>query len=132
MRGFEGSVSGLEVRHAGRWVTVLPRPEALLVHTGELLERWTNGVLPTALLRAAERTASGAPCWTFAVHHQPPADTVVAPAPSCAGHSGLRYAPVRWEGLAVGAEWSRSWSPSPAATLDGTTRVRRFVGCAPG
>lgn len=118
VRAFEGPATGLEVRHAGRWVAVRPRPGALFVHTGELLERWTNGVLPVASVRAAGPTAPGTPWRSIALHHQPPPATVVAPARSCVGHAGPRYAPVRWAGLASGAEWIRFSSSAPADAPD--------------
>lgn len=41
---FQSGVSGLEVQtDAGDWQTVEPNPNAVVINTGDLMERWTNG-----------------------------------------------------------------------------------------
>ena len=41
---FQRGVSGLEVQTAeGKWQPVAPDPNAVVINTGDLMERWTNG-----------------------------------------------------------------------------------------
>lgn len=41
---FQNGIGGLQVQDTvGRWHDVVPEPEAIVINTGDLMERWTNG-----------------------------------------------------------------------------------------
>jgi len=70
----EGSVS----QH---WVDVAPRSGALIVNIGDMLERWTNGRLPSTLHRVANR--SGKERYSLAFFFEPNADCTIEPISTC-------------------------------------------------
>ncbi|KAJ4981711.1 hypothetical protein NE237_032548 [Protea cynaroides] len=41
---YQDQVGGLQLVKDGRWVTVKPNPEALIVNIGDLFQAWSNGV----------------------------------------------------------------------------------------
>jgi isopenicillin N synthase-like dioxygenase len=49
---FQDDVGGLELRDAdGEWRLAPPVPQAVLINTGDLMERWTNGRFPSTVHR---------------------------------------------------------------------------------
>ncbi|RWW45265.1 hypothetical protein BHE74_00048906, partial [Ensete ventricosum] len=40
----QDTVCGLQLKKAGRWVTVKPNPNALIVNVGDLFQAWSNGL----------------------------------------------------------------------------------------
>jgi isopenicillin N synthase-like dioxygenase len=68
---------GLEVLNgAGAWVDVPPRPDALVVNIGDMLETWTNGTFVATTHRVRKVTEER---WSFPLFFNVDHDTVVAP-----------------------------------------------------
>jgi len=72
-------VEGLQVMHAGRWLTVDPIPGAFVVNVGDHLEIFSNGAYKSVLHRV--RVNSTRPRMSVASFHSLPAERVVGPAP---------------------------------------------------
>ena len=89
---FQGDVSGLEVRRAdGSWGAAPPVANAALVNTGDLMERWTNGIFRSTVHRvrpiAGERDR-----YSIALFVDPDAAVEVQCFASCVnGHRPSRY-----------------------------------------
>ena len=83
---------GLEVlARTGDWVPVPPRAGTLVVNIGDLLERWSNGRLPSTRHRVRNKT--GADRYAVAVFYDPSPSAVIDPA-AMAGAAAPRFAPV--------------------------------------
>lgn len=86
---------GLEVFRQGRWHLVEPRPDALVVNIGDIVQVWSNGRYTAALhrVRANSRHARySAPffyCPSYATDYAPLPSTVGATHPP-------RYRPINW------------------------------------
>jgi isopenicillin N synthase-like dioxygenase len=70
---------GLEVfARNEQWVAVPPIPDTLVVNIGDLLERWTNGQLPSTRHRVRNQTGSSR--YSIAIFYDPSPTAVVNPA----------------------------------------------------
>ncbi|TVU25959.1 hypothetical protein EJB05_28482, partial [Eragrostis curvula] len=54
----QGDVSGLQARHRGRWITVHPVPNALVINLGHMMEIVTNGLLHSVEHRAVTNSST--------------------------------------------------------------------------
>lgn len=82
---------GLEVQgRQGQWLQVPPSPGTLVVNIGDLLERWSNGSLPSTRHRV--RNATGQSRYSVAVFYDPSATALVDPRDF--GESESRYLPI--------------------------------------
>ncbi|GMY09329.1 protein DMR6-LIKE OXYGENASE 2-like isoform X1 [Fagus crenata] len=76
---FQDEVQGLQIQHEGRWVTVQPLPDSLVVNVGDHLEIFSNGryksVMHRVLVNASKSRIS------VASLHSLPFDSVVQPSP---------------------------------------------------
>eukprot|EP00884_Botryococcus_braunii_P017663 jgi/Botrbrau1/4580/Bobra.60_2s0066.1 len=73
--------AGLEVELEGRWLPVPPRSNAFIVNVGDLLQRWSNDVLRSALHRVV--TTGERPRHSTALFLEPNANALVQCLPSC-------------------------------------------------
>ena len=78
--------AGLEVRHrSGTWLPVNPPPGALVINVGDMLQRLTNGILPSTTHRvvnpSAERVNHARYSTPFFLHFAP--DVLISPLSSC-------------------------------------------------
>lgn len=86
---------GLEVYHDGEWVLVEPRPDALVVNIGDIVQVWSNDRYEAALhrgLASAEADRYSAPFFlnpAYSVQYAPLPSTVDAYRPP-------RYWPINW------------------------------------
>lgn len=90
--------AGLQLRDAnGTWLDVNPPGGCLVVNIGDMLQRLTNGVLPSTTHRVVNPPASRANksrySMPFFLHLRP--NFVIEPLPQCIGeNSPSRYAPI--------------------------------------
>ena len=96
---FQDDVGGLEVQLGnGEWFSAPSIPEAILINTGDLTQRWSNDVFLSTKhrvglpqLEKAERDR-----YSIAFFCQPDADTDIVCFPSCQSEKNPpRYAPVK-------------------------------------
>ncbi|HEY1620605.1 MAG TPA: 2-oxoglutarate and iron-dependent oxygenase domain-containing protein [Streptosporangiaceae bacterium] len=81
---------GLEVFAEQRWWKVPYIPGSLVLNVGDVLDRWTGGLLPATAHRvvpspAAAQTGTGSGRQSVAYFQQPNPDAIVAPAEQLAG-----------------------------------------------
>jgi isopenicillin N synthase-like dioxygenase len=89
---------GLEVQAQGRWWRVPFLAGSLVLNVGDLLERWTGGILRATPHRVVTPAGAAAMVRRQSVVYfqQPNPDALVEPAPDLRGvPAGLRYRPVR-------------------------------------
>ncbi len=92
---FQDDVGGLELLGAdGIWRCAPPVPDAVVINTGDLMERWTNGRFRSTVHRV--RPITGArDRFSIALFVDPDSAVTVECLPSCVGaDSPARYAPV--------------------------------------
>lgn len=91
---FQRDVGGLQVADKnGVWIDVLPRADAIVVNSGDLLECWTNGRYKSTLHRVVAKTGDR-PRFSIAVFIDPDSATIVEAVPSCVSEDmPARFAP---------------------------------------
>ena len=91
---FQREVGGLQViDNAGVWIDVLPRADAVVVNSGDLLECWTNGRYKSTMHRVVPKIGDR-PRLSIAIFIDPDSDTVVEAVPSCVSPDNpARFAP---------------------------------------
>ena len=91
-------IIGLEAQAAdGVWISVPPRPGALIVNAGDLLQVWTNDRWRSAPHRVVNPPPGSAPRprLSLVFFTGPADDTVVEPLPNCHGpEAPKKYEPV--------------------------------------
>ena len=80
---FENGVGGLQVQDSGlQWHDVIPEPGTIVINTGDLLERWTNGKFRSTLHRV-KPMVGGKGRLSIAMFVDPDSSTKVAAIDSC-------------------------------------------------
>jgi isopenicillin N synthase-like dioxygenase len=80
----QDDVGGLEVLDAqGEWRQAVPVPEALVINTGDLMERWTNGMFRSTVHRVRPVTGNR-DRYSIALFVDPDPEVEVECIPSCA------------------------------------------------
>lgn len=78
----QDGVGGLSVRAPdGQWLDVPPREDALVVNVGDMLHRWTNGLLLSTPHRVDNR--SGRERYSIPFFYDPHVETHIAPLEAC-------------------------------------------------
>lgn len=78
----QDDVGGLSVRAPdGSWLDVLPREDALVVNVGDMLHRWTNGMLLSTPHRVDNR--SGRERYSVPFFYDPHVETEIVPLDAC-------------------------------------------------
>lgn len=92
----QSDVPGLEVLHPdGRWILVEPEPDAIVLNTGEVMHRWSNGRLRKTPHRVINR--SGKERYSAPFFFDPNVSAVVEPLPCCVGATNPpQFVPVRF------------------------------------
>ncbi|KAL6880356.1 hypothetical protein ACP4OV_011921 [Aristida adscensionis] len=89
----QDAVGGLQLLNAGRWLAVRPRPGALIVNVGDLLQAWSNDLYRSVEHRVV--ASAGRERFSVAFFLCPSYDTVIRPrrraAVAGAGAGGPRY-----------------------------------------
>ena len=82
---FQETVGGLEIIDSnGDWLPVVPKQSSVLVNSGDLLERWTNGRYRSALHRVQPAKAKGER-FSIAFFVDPDSETQINVLESCIG-----------------------------------------------
>ncbi len=78
----QDNVAGLQVKSpAGTWIDVLPQPNALVVNVGDMLHRWSNGLLRSTPHRVLNNAALER--YSCAFFYDPYVETIVSPLACC-------------------------------------------------
>jgi isopenicillin N synthase-like dioxygenase len=86
---------GLQVLHEGRWHTVQPRPGALVINIGDVVQVWSNDRYRAPLHRVL--ASATAPRFSAPFFLNPSYETVYAPLPgACDAANPPRYRPISW------------------------------------
>jgi len=95
---FQDDVGGLEVQSLdGEWLAVEPDPDAVLINTGDLMERWTNDIYRSTKHRVGPPPASKAhrDRYSMVFFCSPDSQCVIEPLDSCTDpERPPRYSPV--------------------------------------
>ncbi|MEO0488097.1 MAG: 2-oxoglutarate and iron-dependent oxygenase domain-containing protein [Cyanobacteria bacterium J06659_2] len=96
---FQDDVGGLEVQLAnGGWIAAPAIPEAILINTGDLTQRWSNDVFRSTQHRVAlpQGSQAGRDRYSIAFFCQPDANAEIVCFPSCQSEDNPpRYAPIK-------------------------------------
>ena len=89
----QDKAAGLQVqREDGGWIDIAPAPGALVVNTGDMMQRWTNDRWRSTVHRVVNR---GRERWSIAYFCDLDADARIEPLPVCvSAERPARYAPV--------------------------------------
>lgn len=81
---FQDMVGGLQVqdKNTGEWLDVKPVEDTILINTGDLMERWTNGSFLSTNHRVQPRGGVG-DRYSIAIFFDPDTDTLIKCLPSC-------------------------------------------------
>ncbi|NJN02650.1 MAG: isopenicillin N synthase family oxygenase [Leptolyngbyaceae cyanobacterium RM1_1_2] len=94
---FQEQVGGLEVQSAsGEWLAAPAIADAILVNTGDLMQRWSNDVFRSTRHRVAlpQGEAAQRDRYSIAFFCQPDAKAEIACLPSCCSDTPPRYEPI--------------------------------------
>lgn len=94
---FQDKIGGLQVFDKGVWLDVDPIEDTIVVNTGDLMERWTNGRFKSTLHRVQPRIGDS-PRSSIAVFVDPDTDTPVEVLASCIDEDH----PARFEPITAG------------------------------
>ena len=91
----QDDAGGLQVQRAdGSWLDVMPIPGALVVNTGDMMQRWTNDRWRSTMHRVVNRI-SGHDRWSIAYFFDLDPHARIAPLPCCiSADNPARYAPL--------------------------------------
>lgn len=98
----QDDVGGLQVLNsANQWIDVKPVPNSIIVNTGDLMERWTNGLLRSTVHQVVEPELKDTdhrqlkPRYSMAYFVKPNRDARIECLPTCENHNTpARYPPV--------------------------------------
>ena len=86
------TAAGLQLLHDGAWVDVVPPPNKVVINTGIMLERLTNGVIPAGVHRVVAAPGETADRYSVVQFCHPAPWFVLAPLERCvSGERPLRY-----------------------------------------
>jgi len=92
---FQHGVGGLQVIDASdAWIDVPPRDGAVVVNSGDMLERWTNGKYKSTMHRVIAKTGDRDRL-SIAIFIDPDSDALIEALPSCVSPDNpARFAPI--------------------------------------
>nr|XP_023876328.1 protein DMR6-LIKE OXYGENASE 2-like [Quercus suber]POF23439.1 protein dmr6-like oxygenase 2 [Quercus suber] len=85
----QDEVEGLQIQHEGRWVTVEPLPDSLVVNVGDHLEIFSNGIYKSVLHRVLVNPSKSR--ISIASLHSLPFNNVVQPSPKLIDEDNPRH-----------------------------------------
>lgn len=92
---FQHGVGGLQVIDSNNtWIDVPPRDDAVVVNSGDMLERWTNGKYKSTMHRVIAKTGDRDRL-SIAIFIDPDTDALIEALPSCVSSDNpARFAPI--------------------------------------
>ncbi|MFM8776474.1 MAG: 2OG-Fe(II) oxygenase family protein, partial [Actinomycetota bacterium] len=86
---------GLQVEVDGQWIDAIPPDDKVIINTGIMLERITNGVLPIGWHRVVAAPGFEGERYSVVQFCHPQPSTMLAPVPSCVtAKNPLRFSTV--------------------------------------
>ena len=90
----QDDLGGLQIRNrSGEWIEAPPVKDSLVCNIGDLLERWTNGILISTRHRVIN--LSGKTRYSIPVFHDPSSDAVIDPGDFARDGMPIRFEPVQ-------------------------------------
>jgi isopenicillin N synthase-like dioxygenase len=77
------TAKGLQVEHEGRWIDAVPPAGHVILNTGIMLERLTNGVIPVGWHRVVADPDFAGERYSIVQFLHPTPATILAPLPTC-------------------------------------------------
>ncbi|WP_317930022.1 isopenicillin N synthase family dioxygenase [Halioxenophilus sp. WMMB6] len=92
---FQDEIGGLQVQNRqGAWLNIPPQAGSVVINSGDLLERWSNGRYRSTPHRVEAKLGQQAR-QSIALFVDPDSSTLVAPLPTCTGPDNpARYPPI--------------------------------------
>ncbi|KAJ7516019.1 hypothetical protein O6H91_22G039100 [Diphasiastrum complanatum] len=91
----QNEIGGLQIRKDGRWISVRPFKDALVVNVGDCLQAWTNGHFKSVEHRAVLNSVK--PRFSVAFFYNPDAHAIMAPPMELVDENHpLSYRPFTW------------------------------------
>ena len=92
---WQDAIAGLQVWHAGAWVTVPPRPDALVINIGDVVQVWSNDRYRAPPHRVLA-TAGKVPRLSMPYFYNPAYATDYAPLAGVLRGAAPHYRPINW------------------------------------
>lgn len=90
---------GLQVEYEGEWLDAAPPDGAMIINTGMMLERLTNGVIPSGIHRVVAEPGQHGDRISIVQFCHPTGWTVLSPIPTCVTSEH----PLRWNAVTADA-----------------------------
>ena len=90
---------GLQVDYQGEWIDASPPDGAMIINTGMMLERLTNGVIPSGIHRVVAEPGQNGDRISIVQFCHPTGWTVLSPIPTCVTDEH----PLRWNAVTADA-----------------------------
>jgi len=91
---YQGDIAGLQILHKGRWITVEPIPNALVINIGDMVQVWTNDRYEAVVHRVAANSTNAR--FSAPYFFNPSYQTDYAPIAALSEFDEPRYSSINW------------------------------------
>ncbi len=91
---YQGDIAGLQILHKGKWITVEPIPNALVINIGDMVQVWTNDRYKAVVHRVAANTKKAR--FSAPYFFNPSYQTDYAPLKQLIGDAQPLYRSINW------------------------------------